>query len=81
MACGVIYASSLVFPSCGCSSPAALTLSRNLFASHPAAVLQNGLSGSLSVLLSPSPHTPYQPVTAMSVENRDPGAELRGVCV
>lgn len=46
MACGVIYASSLVFPSCGCSSPAAPTLSRNLLASRPTAALPNGLSGS-----------------------------------
>lgn len=45
MACGVIYASSLVFPSCGCHSPAALMLSRNLLASCPTAVLPNGLSG------------------------------------
>lgn len=54
MACGVIYASSLVFPSCGCSSPAAPMLSRNLLASLPTAVLPKGLSGSL---LSVPTHT------------------------
>lgn len=46
MAWGVIYASSLVFPSCGCCSPAALMLSRNLLASRPTAAFPNGLSGS-----------------------------------
>lgn len=37
--------------------------------------------GLLSVLLSPSPPTPYQPVTVMSVEHGEPGAKLRNVHV
>jgi len=42
---------------------------------------QTGCLGLPSVLLSPSSPTPYQPVTATSVENGEPGAELRSVYV
>lgn len=40
-----------------------------------------GCLGLPSVLLSPGPPTPYQPVTTVSVENGEPGAELGSVYV
>lgn len=42
---------------------------------------QTGCLGLPSVLLSPSPPTPYQPVTATSMENGEPGVELGSVYV